>query len=278
MKVWITGSRGLIGNELVRQAPLAAPGWEIIGLTREPFDLTNYPALRAAFQHDLPDLVIHCAAISRSPVCQAQPDLAWTTNYGVTVCLADLATNIPFLLLSSEQVFDGSNGPYDESSPVHPVNVYGETKAAAEQFVLANPRHTVVRLALTYGQSPAGDRAFNEEMVRAWQRGETLRLFTDEFRCPIPAPVVARALWELTRQDQPGLYHLAGAERLSRFQIGQLLAARPGRYQDLIQPALRKDYQGPPRPADLTMICAKIQKLLSFPLPGLSQWLASPAS
>lgn len=278
MKVWVTGARGLIGHELLRHAGQFAPNWEVRGLTRGDFDLTNYPALRAAFQRDRPDLVIHCAAISRSPLCQAQPEPAWTNNFGVTVCLADLAANIPFLFLSSEQVFDGLGGPYDEASPIHPVNVYGETKAAAEQWVLANPRHTVVRLALTYGQSLTGHRSFNEEMQRAWERGETLRLFTDEFRCPIPAPVVARALWELARQDRPGLYHLAGAERLSRWQIGELLTARLGRFHELIQPASRQEYHGPPRPADLTLQCAKIQERLSFPLPRFSAWLASQAA
>ena len=135
------------------------------------------------------------------------------------------------------------------------------------------PRHTVVRVSLNGGNSPTGDRGFNEEMRRAWQAGRTLKLFTDEYRCPMPAAVTVRALWELTAQNKPGLYHLAGRERLSRWETGRLIAARWPQLNPRIEPCSRQSYTGPARPADTSLDCAKIQRLLSFPLPGLAQWL-----
>jgi dTDP-4-dehydrorhamnose reductase len=140
-------------------------------------------------------------------------------------------------------------------------------------MVLANPRHTVVRISLNGGSSPTGDRGFNEEMRHAWQSGRTVKLYTDEFRCPMPAVVTARAIWELAAQNKPGLYHLAGNERLSRWEMGRLVAARWPQLNPRIEPASRKDHVGPARPADTSLDCSKIQKLLSFPLPGLSEWL-----
>jgi dTDP-4-dehydrorhamnose reductase len=68
---------------------------------------------------------------------------------------------------------------------------------------------------------------------------------------------------------------LAGSERLSRWQIGELLAARHPQFRAFMQPVSQREYQGPPRPADLTLNCAKIQRLLSFPLPKFSNWLAA---
>ena len=188
-----------------------------MALTRDRIDLTDASAVRDAFRLQSPQLVIHCAALSRSPECQAKPALARKVNVEVTALLADLAADIPLFFLSTDLVFDGRKGNYDESAPVNPLGVYAETKATAEQVILANPKHTVLRLSLNGGTSPTGDRGFNEQMRRAWQAGQTLKLFTDEYRSPIPAEVTARAIWELATRNQPGLYHLAGSERLSRW-------------------------------------------------------------
>jgi dTDP-4-dehydrorhamnose reductase len=271
----VTGAGGLIGSCLVRTAPVFAPAWNVRGLTRKDIDLTDFLAVRQAV-HDLqPQLIIHCAALSKTQRCQQEPELARKTNVEATGILAELGAAIPFVFFSSDLVFDGQTGNYDESAPVNPLSLYAETKVAAERLVLANPRHVVLRVALSGGTSPTGDRGFNEQIRRAWQAGETLTLFTDEFRSPLPAVVTARALWELVENYQPGLYHLSGAERLSRWQIGRLIAGRWPELNPKLRPASRRDYQGPPRPQDVSLNCAKLQQLLSFPLPGLTEWLAA---
>jgi len=272
---WITGAGGLIGNYLVRTAPRFAPGWRVRGLTRPDLDLDDSAAVRNTFQKDLPQLVIHCAALSQTPACQKNPELARRLNVDVTARLAELAANIPFIFFSTDLVFDGRTGNYDESAPVRPLGVYAETKVAAEKIVLANPRHTVVRTSLNGGVSPTGDRGFNEQLRRAFARGETLRLFTDEFRCPIPAVVTARAVWELVAQNATGLFHVAGSERLSRLQIGQLLAARWPQFRPKVEGMSLSEFTGPPRTPDTSLNCARAQRRLSFPLPGLSAWLAA---
>ncbi len=273
--VWITGAGGLIGNYLVQTAPRFAPSWHVRGLPRVQLDLLDFDAVRREFWADKPKLVIHCAALSRSPVCQANPELARRINVDVTALLAELAADIPFFFFSSDLVFDGRTGNYDETAPVNPPGVYAQTKVAAERIVLSNPRHTVIRTALNAGTSPTGDRAFNEQMRLAWQRGETLQLFTDEFRNPIPAVVTARVTWELVSQNRTGLFHVTGSERLSRHEIGMLLAARWPQLKPKIVAASAKDYQGGPRSPDVSLNCAKVQKLLSFPLPKFSEWLTS---
>jgi dTDP-4-dehydrorhamnose reductase len=270
---WITGAGGLIGSHLLASASHDTSLWQVIGLTRPQLDLSDFDGVRRRFQTERPSLILHCAALSRSTACEANPDLARRLNVDLTAHLARLATHIPFVFFSTDLVFDGRQGHYKESDPPNPLGVYAETKAAAERIVLDNPRHTVVRTSLNGGTSPTGDRAFNEEMRRAWQAGRTLRLFTDEFRCPIPAAVTARAVWELVGQDQPGLYHLAGSERLSRWQIGQLIAQRSPSLNPRIEPASLRDYQGAPRPPDTSLNCTRLQSLLSFPLPGLTDYL-----
>ncbi|HEX2055439.1 MAG TPA: sugar nucleotide-binding protein, partial [Nitrospiraceae bacterium] len=172
--------------------------------------------------------------------------------------------------------FDGTKGGYVETDQTHPVNVYGQTKAEAEQEVLRNPAHTVIRVALTAGSSQSGDRSFVEEMRQACRRGHTLTLFVDEFRCALPAGTVARAVWELLDQERSGLYHLGGSERMSRWDIGLALARWYPELSSCLRGGSLKDYTGPPRPPDLSMHSGKIQKLLSFRLPGFREWLSSP--
>ena len=270
---WITGAGGLIGNYLVQTAPQFAPRWRILPLTRQSLDLLDHAVVRAAFERDRPGLVIHCAGLTRSPECQQRPELARRANVEVTAQLAELAAEIPFMFFSTDLVFDGRAGNYVETSPVNPLSVYGETKVAAERVVLANPRHLVVRTSLNFGRSPTGDRGLNEQLRSAVRDGRELRLFTDEFRCPIAAVVTARAVWELMHGGHGGLFHVAGSERLSRYEIGRCLAARWPELQPKIIAASAREYPGAPRPADTSFNCAKVQTVLSFPLPGLRQWL-----
>jgi dTDP-4-dehydrorhamnose reductase len=271
--VWITGAGGLIGNYLVELAPKYAPQFEAAGLTRGQLDLLDVAAVRAAFHAQPPAAIIHCAAMSKSPECQANPALAWQVNVETTRVLAELAAEIPFIFFSTDMVFDGQKGNYVESDPVHPLSVYAETKVAAEQIVLANPRHTVIRTSLNGGTSPTGDRGFNEQIRLAWQAGQTMNFFRDEFRSPIPAVVTAQATWELLQKSQTGLFHVAGAERMSRAQIGTALAARWPQLNPKFQIGSLNEYHGAPRPPDTSLNCAKGQAQLSFPLPGLMAWL-----
>jgi len=272
--VWVTGAGGLIGSHLLNTA-VPLPAWRVKGLTRDDLDITKPAAVRQAFQEQNPAVIIHCAAISKSTVCAADPRLAHRINVEATRRLAELAETIPFVFISTDLVFDGRRGVYRETDEVNPLSVYAETKATAEKFVLENPRHTVVRTSLNGGHSPTGDRGFNEEIKRAWQQGVNLTLFTDEYRSPIAAKVTAKGIWDLLQRRQPGLYHLSGAERLSRYEIGQLLAALWPELNPRFQAGSLRDYPGPPRAPDTSLNCEKIRSLLSFSLPRFSDWLKS---
>jgi len=270
---WITGAAGLIGNYLVSSAPRFTPDRKVRALTRTDLDLLDFAAVRRLFADQSPALIIHCAAMSRSPECQGKPQLARRVNVDATALLAELAADIRLVFFSTDLVFDGKSGGYHDTSPVNPLSVYADTKVAAEEIVLANPRHLVIRTSLNAGTSPTGDRAFNEQMRLAWRRGERLRLFTDEFRSPIPAVVTARATWELVNQNQTGLFHIAGSERLSRYEIGKLIVARWPNLRQSLEPASCKDFQNPPRPPDTSLNSMKAQSVLSFQLPAFSEWL-----
>jgi len=270
----ITGAAGLIGQYLVKTAPRWAPDWDVQGLTRADLGLTDRANVERTWHSIKPSAVIHCAALSRTKDCEQDPEQARRVNVEVTAHLAQLSQDIPFIFLSSGEVFDGKTGWYCESDEPNPINVYGKTKLEAEQAVLQNPRHTVIRIVLTAGTSETGDRSFVEDMCRTAKAGKDVTLYADEFRCPLPAAVIARVIWELIDRKQPGLYHLGGSERLSRWEIGQtLLLWCPELKGHLIKGSAR-NHVGSLRPADLSLRCDKIQGLLSFRIPGFREWLA----
>jgi dTDP-4-dehydrorhamnose reductase len=273
---WITGANGLIGNYIVQTAPQFGPQHRVRGVTRAEFDLLDFAAVEREFARDQPQLVIHCAAMTSLAGVQTQPELARRVNVELTRLLAGLAAQIPFIFFSTDLVFDGRKGDYTESDAANPLHLYGETKLEAEAAVLKNPRHLVIRTSINGGVSLSGNRAFNEQLRHSFQQpSQGMTLFTDEFRCPIPAVETARAVWELTGKACAGLYHVAGAQKLSRAQIGELLIKRWPEVTAKVKSGSATNFPGPPRALDTSLCIAKAQTCLTQPLPGLGEWLAA---
>lgn len=273
--IWITGAGGLIGSHIVGLAAGQSPNRKIIGLTRQMVDLRDRDAITRQFKADRPTLLIHCAALSHSGRCEQDPGLAQSINVEVTRHLCELFADGRMVFFSTDLVFDGIKGDYTENDTPNPLGVYAQTKVEAEAIVRDHPNHVIVRTSLNGGVSPSGGRGFNEALQHAWREGNTTPLFVDEYRSPIPAPVTARATWELALSEVHGTFHVAGAERLNRAQIGELVARRHPELTALIQPCSLRDYTGPPRPPDCSLSIAKAQRHLSFQIPGLSGWLES---
>jgi dTDP-4-dehydrorhamnose reductase len=275
--VWITGAGGFIGGYLVQTAGQFAPDWQVRALSRPHFDLLDFAAVEAEFQREQPQLIIHCAAISSVAEAKDNPSLTQKLNVDATRFLAGLVENSAFVFFSTDLVFDGRKGNYRETDAVGPLHLYGESKAAAEQIVMANPRHLVLRTSINGGTSKTGNRGFNEQLRTALQNGRGMTLFTDEYRSPIPVAVTRRVVWELVNKRCSGLFHVGGAEKLSRWEIGQLLIRRwpelASKAND-IKAGSAKDFPGPPRVLDASMDISRVQSVLSTPVPGLAQWLA----
>ncbi len=280
-RVWVTGAGGLIGHACVEVARASGFSDRVRPLVRAEIDLTDFPAVERLFAQERPSGLIHCAARSRSPACQADPAGARLQNVEVTRRLAELAAEVPMVFLSTDLVFDGrrdgSKGGYPEGDALNPLSVYAETKVEAEAWVRRNPRHAIVRTSLNFGRSPSGPGAFNEELAAAWRAGRVVDLFVDEFRCPIAAVETARRLWALLDSGQGGVFHLAGSERLSRYDIGQLVAEDLRRSEpDLAMPMRAGSlagYSGAPRAPDTTLDCSKLAALLGEPMPAFTPWL-----
>jgi dTDP-4-dehydrorhamnose reductase len=219
-------------------------------------DLSNPDTVAPAFLEARPDVVVHTAALARVGDCFQNPDRARLVNTEGTVLLARLAAECGARLVyvSTDLVFDGQRGGYQETDPTNPLSVYGRTKRDAEATVLACPRHVVVRISLLFGPSLGGKPTTFDEQVAALLSGRTLTLFEDEWRTPLSAQVAADSLVSVALSDFSGLLHLGGPERLSRLEMGQRLAVHLGVAPSLVVANKRGDVAtAEPRPRDTSL-------------------------
>lgn len=236
----------------------------------------------ARFEQAAPEAVVHAGAMTSVAGALTEPQRARRINVAATEMLADRANaaGIPLIYCSTDMVFDGEHAPYCESDPPAPVSVYGQTKLEAESSVLKTAQGIVLCLALVSGPTLNGRTKFFDQTLAKLRGGETVTCFEDEWRTPVAASAIARAVARLIDHPMPGLYHLGGPQRMSRYDMAVRLASVIGADESLVQANHRADVQSPePRPRDLSLNSDKLRDLLGddiFPTyeQGLREMLA----
>jgi dTDP-4-dehydrorhamnose reductase len=262
VRVLITGGGGLLGGELIRQAPAdvevhatrrASP---VHGAESHVVELSDADAVAALFARVRPELVIHTAYSA----AEGERDIVQATESVVRACRAAGAA---LVYMSTDALLDGESSPYAESAEPAPVHEYGRWKQAAELHVRERmPDAAVVRTSLIVrAEPPDRNSAWVLDLLR---RAELVRLFTDELRCPIAVEDLAAQLWEVARlpaERRGGVWHLAGPEAVSRYALGVLLAVRAGLDAGAIVPAPSASAPAP-RPRDLRLLTARADREL----------------
>ncbi len=276
-RLLITGASGFLGYHLLR---VAAKDWEVYGITNSnsfdfvntvgvSCDICNYIRLGNLIEDIEPDAIIHTAAISDANFCQQNKELSHEVNVEATKNLAGIACdyNIPFAFISSDLVFDGKKGMYKEEDDKNPVSIYGEQKALAEEEVLEiYPGAVVFRLPLMFGYPEANSSNYLVKFLLQIRNKEIVKLFLDEHRNVCGAKSIAEGILKLF-ENNSGIIHLAGKEKLSRYNFGIKAANAFQLDTILIQPCLQKDVKmNAPRPADVSLDISKALSLGFAPL------------
>jgi dTDP-4-dehydrorhamnose reductase len=257
MKILLTGASGLLGHHYATAA--VRRGHEVTAIYNQnrpvaqglnesiQLDAATPDPLTALSLELWPDAIVNCAAISNPTSVELDPKTAEKINVGLPRLLAQLSTHLGARLIhiSTDMVFDGhSESPYRSTDMPSPTNLYGQTKLMAEREVLEhNPEDPVVlRLPILMGNSPSGRRSVHEKLTRAIEAGERPQLFCDEIRQPCSAGNAAEVMLELTeRRDLHGIFHWAGSETLSRFEMGQRILKHFDLPLNAVESAIQKD-------------------------------------
>lgn len=284
MKILLTGASGLVGAAFAESA--RRRGHHVVGLVgratfaipglaeKRAVDLADPGALTGLALELFPDAIVNCAAVSEPAHCEADPARSQQLNVVLPATLARIAHHLSARLVhvSTEQVFPGDAPPYTVKSAPRPLNLYGRQKLESEKQVHdAAPEFAVtLRAPLLTGNSPSGARSLHERLFADWAAGKTPRLYRDEIRQPCTASNLAEAMCELCeRRDFRGVLHWAGAEPLSRAEMGKRIRAR-FKLSPEVAPIAEIERGDDPaaarRPADLTLDCKPLAGALKTPL------------
>ncbi|MFH8573689.1 SDR family oxidoreductase [Streptomyces sp. NPDC017993] len=272
MKVLIIGGSGFLGTELVRQASAAGhataatfatrPG-SIPEVTWYALDLRDAERVEAVVAEVAPRLIVNASSV--------KSDWAVTAEGPVRLAMAAAKYGCRLVHVSSDAVFSGTRVHYDETCFPDPVTPYGAAKAAAETGVrLLAPDAVIARTSLIIGDCRSVHVRAVHDLVAGARAGV---LFTDDIRCPVHVADLAGALLELASSDAQGVHHLAGADAVSRHELGVLIARRDGLDANLLPTGLRTD-SALPGALDVRLDSRATQRRLHTSLRGARQFLA----
>ena len=284
MKLLITGASGLLGLNLslAERATHTVIGVDRSKLANTPFELIKADLLDPNVEHRIldavkPDAVIHTAANANVDSCELDPAGARLLNAELPGELADACARrgIRMVHLSTDAVFDGKKpGEYTEADEPNPLGVYAQTKWEGERAVQsANPQAIIARVNF-FGWSLSGRRSLGEFFVNNLSEGKNVNGFTDVIFCPMWVNHLSQTLVEMLEKDLHGLYHVVGAQAMSKYQFGVDVARKFGLQESLISPqSVERSGLTAKRSHNLWLSVHKLSTALGHELPEFSTGL-----
>ncbi len=282
MKVLIIGASGLVGNYLVK---ILSVKHQVCGTYHRfvqpglvKLDLEEKKAVQNLINQFKPDWVLLPAAYADVDGCEKNPSLCRRINWqgGKNVVEAVQEKNLGLVFFSTDYVFDGKNGPYQEEDQPNPLSVYGQVKLQMENYIKNNlNKYLIIRTANVFGWEKQ-EKNFVIRTIRFLnqEKPAPLPVVADQTVTPTYAGFLAKAVAYLIEHNHRGLYHVAGAETLSRYHFALLIAQVFGLAQNLIKPVKTSQTgQAAPRPAKGGLKTDKIKKILPFAVPSAKESL-----
>lgn len=247
--VLITGANGLLGQKLCRdfsqshktvaadlhpQSRLSLPN-----LSYESLNVTDRKALEFHLRFYNPSVIVNAAAFTDVDGCEIHQTEAWAVNVGAVKNLVNICRELKIKLIhfSTDYVFDGENGPYSEDDPPHPVNFYGKTKLESENVIRQSAIDSlIVRTNVLYGFGEKVSKNFLLWLLEKLSAGDRLKIVTDQLNNPTLADNLSECTLEMAERNLSGIFHIGGAEYLSRYDFALKVANKFGFDKTRISP------------------------------------------
>ena len=274
-RILITGGSGQVGHCLKAQLQGCA---ELSIPDSSALNIADRRSVQQAVETFRPDYIINAAAYTAVDKAESDAERAFAVNRDGARHLAEAAeaAGTAMLHISTDYVFDGAGGaPYDEAAPTAPQNIYGKSKLAGEQAVLAACRRAVVmRTSWVFG---AHGQNFVKTMLRLGRERDSLGIVADQYGAPTAAADIAAALITIVRRHTPeqlaeraGIYHYCGSPYASWFEFAETIFAEAAAQGVLakipaVKPIATADYPTPAkRPSDSRLDCGKIRTVFGI--------------
>jgi dTDP-4-dehydrorhamnose reductase len=290
VRVFLTGGSGFVGSNVA--AVFRAAGEELLAPTHAELDVTDAEAVASAVAEFAPDTIIHCAILNDFEALHTRRSEAWTTYVGSTRALADAANRAgaQLLLVSTDWVFDGTQGGADEATQPNPINAYGRLKAASEEVVTEHAQlGAVARLSGVNGlhrarpetprRQDVGFGYFISSLVDALDAGRRFTIWESPAINSVASPVLATTAAELmhaiAERRLAGIYHCCGGEPIDRRSLALRAAGAFGLDAGLLDFAPPPDDALPPGavPYDTSLSGPATEEALERQLPDVDELL-----
>jgi dTDP-4-dehydrorhamnose reductase len=282
----VVGASGLLGAYLHRSfsesGPTVGTGYDHAGGDLLTLDVRDEEAVHGLLAEHMPRAVVCAAAISNVERCEMDPERSSEINVEGTLSLARAAVRVgaTFVFLSSEYVYDGLEGPYDETACTRPLNEYGRQKQRVERLLpsLTGGDFVIARVSCLYGHERTG-KNFVHQLWSALSEGREFRAPSDQIGTPTAVANAAEVIRELVLRDVRGIYHVAGPEPMLRSQFALLAARELGLDPGLVRPTPTAEMGLlAARPMGAGLITARVRaatgKRLWAPQEGIREMLA----
>ena len=270
-QLFVTGASGLLGNKIVEFAKYE---YEVIPLhgtkplhpNSLQIDIASQKCILNLFNEFKPKIVIHTASETNVDKCETQKNYAQKVNVDGTrnVALACRKTGAKLVYISTDYVFDGEKGNYNEHDKPNPINYYGATKLEGEKQVTQNcQKYFILRTSVLYGWHP-WKQNFATWVINQLKQNKEITVVEDHYNTPTLTDNLAEITLEAIQKDLQGLYHASGSERISRYAFAKQIAKAFNLDPNLIKPIKMSQLTAwiAKRPKDSSLNTDKIQKQL----------------
>lgn len=270
-KLLVTGASGLLGDWTVRlaESKYNVTPTDIIKPTHPnavEADLTDSAGVHRLFSKVRPDIVIHAASETNVDRCETEKDRAWKINVEGTKNVAQQCQLIgaKLIYISTDYVFGGEKGLYNEEDLPNPVDFYGLTKLEGEKnSKRVSENCAVLRTSVLYGRHP-WKQDFATWVINKLKQNQEISVVNDHFNTPTLAENLSCIALEVATSDLKGIFHTSGCERISRYDFAKRIAQAFKLDSSFIKPISMKELKAwtAKRPRDSSLDTTKIQKQL----------------
>jgi dTDP-4-dehydrorhamnose reductase len=269
-KALVIGASGLVGKALMRVLKTAHTGAvgtfaQFPGAGLEALDITSSTQVRACVERHRPATIFLTAALPHVDYCEDHPDEAFAINVEGPRAVAEAARALDAQLVfySTEYVFDGRAGPYDEEAHAAPLSVYGRTKLAAERAIRETVDNALIlRTAVVFGWD-SHSKNFAMQVYHKVRAGEQMTIPMDQFGNPTLAEYLAEMSLALAQQGVRGIVNVVGEDLIARSEFARALVKLYGGSPDLVVPVPTESLkQKAPRPLRGGLRTEKLERIV----------------
>jgi dTDP-4-dehydrorhamnose reductase len=286
MRILITGCNGLLGQKLVELVPvryevfgldLAEQGLVMNGSSYYSGSIVDRRTLLRIVQETGPDWILNAAAYTDVDGAETEREICWKVNVLGVENIAYVARKCQARVvhISTDYIFDGKDGPYDEEAVPNPLGFYGRSKLAGENVLKMSPvPHAIARTMVLYGTGKNLRPNFVSWLIDQLKEGNRVNVVNDQFGNTTLVDELAGGIWSIVRKRKLGVFHVAGSEIVDRFTFAEKIAHVFDLDASLINPVSTKDLsQAAPRPMVSGLIVAKAVKELGLKLSNVEEGL-----